>query len=124
MKRIDSRRLWDDDSATTPLPWWRRLVFATVVPNLVVGLAVSMYLNRTLPSPKFGRAGVAGLLLLAFAGMIAFWAFLVPIVLCTLRAAFRPWKRWYTALGGGFAAVGLGLTMGCAVILTLRLLTG
>jgi len=35
---------------------------------------------------------------------------LVLIFACTLRAAFFPWKYWYTAIGGGICGVFVGFS--------------
>ena len=108
------------------LPGWQRLIFCIIIPNAIVyGTAIRVGSLWMPESDNHGpdSPGLVGMIAVFFVAAAALILFLIPITGCTLRAAFYPWRRWYTALAGGFAGVAVGMVIGLAVVFGLKLLS-
>ena len=103
------------------LPWWRRFIWATIAPTLVLVMVVrelfqlvpfptSLSSGDSLPLGDLG--GIVILPLLAFYGIVL--GLIAAIAFATVMTSVIRWKHWYTALLGGFvplivASTGVGL---------------
>ncbi len=84
------------------LPWWRRFIWAAIVPNVVLAMIVRellqfVWLPNNLPS---GYEGIILLPLFAVYGI--FLGLIAAVAFATVMTSVVRWKHWYTALFGGF----------------------
>ena len=116
------------EPANTVLPIWRRLLLAAVLPTCTFYVALFFYSEfRRSPARHFVPGGPSGSQLDVIVPLMVFGVgmlvFAFPIALCSIRMAFRPWHRWYTAICGGLIGVLVGLLMGGSVLSIIHVLT-
>lgn len=114
------------------LPLWQRLIFTTLIPTalLIAGIiAVRVYVGsiyELLDLPTAGPESAGQLYVifaLLFLAVIRISEVLILLLIgaCTVRAAFRPWRNWHTAILGGLCAVLIGSSIAGALCFVLYL---
>jgi hypothetical protein len=111
------------DAKPPALPEWQRLIFCIIIPNAIVYIPTTKFLLGWTPRGDNYAGGIVDLVAVWLVAAATFLLFLIPVTACTVRVAFYPWRRWYTALAGGFAGVAIGTLIGLAVYLGLKLLS-
>jgi len=109
------------------LPSWQRFLFAMVLPNVLLYGGLLLYILYMIllqskarhghsGTPDDGWRGMADVYLLTIAIPVVTLAVLalgvLPITICTIRAARIRWKHWWSAIFGGLLAMLCGLLFG------------
>ena len=101
------------------LPLWQRFLLTAIVPTLLLHTASFVIWRRITPESTSSPGGPPDLRPLGFllSRALVESLFFMPATICVVRMAFRPWRRWYTAIGGGFAGIGVGFFIGGIAVL-------
>ena len=123
------------DADSSVLPYWIRLIFVVLIPNLIawIGLGVYIYQKGMLdhfrgiagpsgPGPGSGNGFTLILALVVFilGAFMVFSGVLIPIFLLTMTTSIRKFRSYGTAFLGGIVSAVAGTTPAVIVYLLFK----